>query len=143
MGEACGALTEAPGEAAEAAEDDDGKPEKSGVSLRSPTDEIRLRQVPTAMRKGDNTQEVQEEEGALGTVVLGGMVVTVIWRCKPMKKGVRQGSGALVESTARIGVCAMGLAAKAGCAHAWGSANQRGSVAQRGVARVAEEMGVL
>ena len=48
MGEACGAPTEAP---TEAAEDVDGKPEKSGVSSHSPTEKIGIRLVPTAMGK--------------------------------------------------------------------------------------------
>ena len=49
MGKACGTPTEAP---AEAAEDVDGKPKKSGVSSRSPMEEIGLWQVPTVTKKG-------------------------------------------------------------------------------------------
>ena len=55
MGEACGSPTEAPtevAEASEAAEDVDGMPERGGVSSHSPTEDIRLRRVPAAGKRG-------------------------------------------------------------------------------------------
>ena len=52
MGEAYGALTEALAEGAEAAEDVDRIPERGGVSLCSPTEEIRLRWVSREGKEG-------------------------------------------------------------------------------------------
>ena len=53
MGEDCGALTEALAKATEAAKNVDGKPEKSGVSSRSPMEKLGLRRVPMATGKGN------------------------------------------------------------------------------------------
>ena len=49
--EVCGVPTKTPAEAAEAAEDADGKPEKSGVSSHLPTAKIGLRRIPPAREK--------------------------------------------------------------------------------------------
>ena len=74
-----GVPTEAPVEAAEAAEDVDGKPEKSGVSSRSPTEEIGLQRVPTATKneqwsRGGGVQGLLKLQGRWGAMVACGLV---------------------------------------------------------------------
>ena len=63
----CGVPKEAPAEAAEAVEDVDGKPEKSGVSSRTRTEKIVLWQVPTTRGKGaKNIGYIKEEKELVG-----------------------------------------------------------------------------
>ena len=90
MGEAYGALTEAPAEEAEAAENVNRMPKRGGVSSCSPMEEIGLWRVPR-----------QEEEGTMAIVKGSWARVSVGFRPWMLRRGffarllVHQGSGSM------------------------------------------------